>query len=78
MSVPLAAEVVGFSQGAALMMPMGDMQGISSETEVLPSGNVHAVKVGNSLLGRVLDGMGEPLDSALSLPLNHESLNGYD
>jgi type III secretion protein N (ATPase) len=69
MSVPLAAEVVGFSQGAALMMPMGDMQGISSETEVLPSGNVHAVKVGNSLLGRVLDGMGEPLDSASRGPL---------
>jgi ATP synthase in type III secretion protein N len=34
----MKAEVVGFSQGSALLMPMGDMQGISGETEVIPSG----------------------------------------
>lgn len=65
----MRAEVVGFSQGSALLMPMGDMQGISGETEVIPSGHVHMVPVGNALLGRVLDGMGDPIDTATHGPL---------
>lgn len=65
----MKAEVVGFSQGSALLMPMGDMQGISSDTEVIPTGRVHMVPVGNALLGRVLDGMGEPMDTATHGPL---------
>ena len=35
LELEMKAEVVGFSQGSALLMPMGDMQGISSETEVI-------------------------------------------
>jgi type III secretion protein N (ATPase) len=66
----MKAEVVGFSHGSALLMPMGDMQGISSETEVIPTGQVHLVPVGNSLLGRVLDGMGDPIDTATRGPLH--------
>ncbi len=65
----MKAEVVGFSQGSALLMPMGDMQGISSDTEVIPTGQVHMVPVGNGLLGRVLDGMGEPIDTTTHGPL---------
>ncbi len=65
----MKAEVVGFSQGSALLMPMGDMQGISSDTEVIPTGQVHMVPVGNGLLGRVLDGMGEPIDMTTHGPL---------
>jgi type III secretion protein N (ATPase) len=66
----MKAEVVGFSHGSALLMPMGDMQGISSETEVVPTGQVHLVPVGNSLLGRVLDGMGDPIDTSTRGPLH--------
>ncbi len=66
---PMKAEIVGFSQGSALLMPMGDMQGISSDTEVIPTGHVHMVPVGNALLGRVLDGMGDPIDVATKGPL---------
>lgn len=66
----MKAEVVGFSHGSALLMPMGDMQGISSETEVIPTGQVHLVPVGNSLLGRVLDGMGDPIDTSTRGPLH--------
>lgn len=69
-SIDMKAEVVGFSQGSALLMPMGDMQGISSETEVIPTGHVHLVPVGNGLLGRVLDGMGDPIDTATHGPLH--------
>ncbi len=65
----MKAEVVGFSEGSALLMPLGDMQGISSETEVLPTGQVHMVPVGPGLLGRVLDGMGDPLDESTHGPL---------
>jgi type III secretion protein N (ATPase) len=68
--IDMKAEVVGFSQGSALLMPMGDMQGISSETEVIPTGHVHLVPVGNGLLGRVLDGMGDPIDTATHGPLH--------
>ncbi len=59
----LAAEVVGFSRQAALLTPLGDTQGISGSTEVIPTGSVQQVSVGPNLLGRVLDGMGRPLDS---------------
>ncbi len=68
--IGMKAEVVGFSLGSALLMPMGDMQGISSDTEVIPTGQVHLVPVGNTLLGRVLDGMGDPIDISTRGPLN--------
>jgi type III secretion protein N (ATPase) len=58
----LQAEVVGFAEEAALLTPLGDIQGISSSTEVLPSGSVHMVPVSPTLLGRVLDGLGNPMD----------------
>ncbi len=66
----MKAEVVGFSEGTALLMPLGDMQGISSNTEVFPTGQVHMVPVGSALLGRVLDGMGDPLDLDTGGPLH--------
>lgn len=70
LELEMKAEVVGFSQGSALLMPMGDMQGISNNTEVIPTGRVHLVPVGNTLLGRVLDGLGDPIDTASRGPLH--------
>jgi type III secretion protein N (ATPase) len=58
----LKAEVVGFAQEAALLTPLGDIQNLSTATEVIPSGSVHLVPVGPDLLGRVLDGLGRPMD----------------
>jgi type III secretion protein N (ATPase) len=58
----MKAEVVGFHRDAALLTPIGDMIGISSATEVTPTGRMHMVPVGPGLLGRVLDGLGRPLD----------------
>jgi type III secretion protein N (ATPase) len=60
----MKGEVVGFARDAALLTPIGDMYGISSATEVIPTGRAHMVPVGNGLLGRVLDGLGRPLDEA--------------
>jgi type III secretion protein N (ATPase) len=58
----LEAEVVGFQKDAALLTPLGDMVGISGSTEVIPTGRTHMVPVGYGLLGRVLDGLGRPMD----------------
>jgi type III secretion protein N (ATPase) len=59
----LRAEVIGVSRQATLLMPFGDLDGISSQTEVVNLGRAQTVKVGPTLLGRVLDGLGEPRDS---------------
>jgi type III secretion protein N (ATPase) len=65
----MLAEVVGFRQNAALLTPLGDMTGVSSRTEVVPTGRVQSVGVGPALLGRVLDGLGRPLDAAEKGPI---------
>ncbi|MFT7108640.1 MAG: type III secretion protein N (ATPase) [Psychrobacter glaciei] len=59
---PLLAEVVGLSKSIALLTPIGDMYGVSTSTEVIPTGAEHEVGVGPELLGHVLNGLGEPLN----------------
>jgi ATP synthase in type III secretion protein N len=68
----LAAEVVGFAGAEALLSPIGDTQGISPNTEVLPTGSVQTVAVGPGLQGRVLDGFGRFIDG-LELPFAPEA-----
>lgn len=58
----LRAEVVGVSKHATLLMPFGDLDGISAQTVVVNLGRMPTIKVGECLLGRVLDGFGEPID----------------
>lgn len=65
----MKAEVVGFAGREALLTPMGDLYGVSSHTEVIPTGRMQMVPVGPELLGRVLNGMGEPLDVGTKGPL---------
>jgi ATP synthase in type III secretion protein N len=69
----LQAEVVGFSKQAALLTPLGEIYGISSSTEVIPTGKTQTVPVGPGLLGRVLDGLGRPIDAATKGPLDAET-----
>ena len=59
---PVPAEVVGFREGSVLLMPVGEMQGIGPGCEVVATGRQLRVKVGMELLGRVLDGLGNPID----------------
>lgn len=63
----LKAEVVGFIKQVALLTPLGDLQGISPATEVIPTGTIHSVPVGDCLLGRVLNGLGTPIDGGAPL-----------
>ena len=63
------AEVVGFDGELVLMSPMGPIEGLSSQTRVIPTGEPHRVAVGDFALGRVLDGMGQRfLDAGPSMP----------
>ena len=66
------AEVVGFTKDAALLTALGTMSGISGETQVIPTHRVHMVPVGDALLGRVLDGLGRPLDVETKGPIRPE------
>jgi flagellum-specific ATP synthase len=59
---PVATEVVGFRGGRTLLMPLGELHGIGPGTPVQPTGGPFRVAVGDSLLGRVIDGLGTPLD----------------
>ena len=59
---PVLAEVVGFRQNRVLLMPLGQMEGISPGSKVTATDKAFTVKVGESLLGRVLNGLGEPID----------------
>jgi flagellum-specific ATP synthase len=56
------AEVVGFRNHRVLLMPLGDISGIHPGSEVVALGRPLQIPVGDALKGRVLDGLGEPLD----------------
>jgi flagellum-specific ATP synthase len=56
------AEVVGFRNHRVLLMPLGDISGIHPGSEVIALGRPLQIPVGESLKGRVLDGLGQPLD----------------
>ncbi|MBI4211441.1 MAG: flagellar protein export ATPase FliI [Deltaproteobacteria bacterium] len=66
---PLKAEVVGFRDQEVLLMPLGNLEGIGLGNDVIPSGHTLTVGVGEGLLGRILDGLGEPLDKETQGPL---------
>jgi type III secretion system H+-transporting two-sector ATPase len=67
---PVKAEVVGFRDGDVLLMPLGELVNVGPHSEVVPTGNCLTVKVGDALLGRVLNGLGEPMDAEFKGPLN--------
>src|SRR5262245_58094410 len=53
------AEVVGLRDGLAVLTPLGDLAGLSSAAEVIPTGQSLRIRVGWGLLGRVLNPFGE-------------------
>ncbi len=69
---PLITEVVGFTKDEVFLSPLGEMTGIGPSSEVIPTRLPLHIKVGPKLLGRVLDGMGRPLDEATKGPLELE------
>jgi len=68
----IMAEVVGFRNNRVLLMPLGDLDGIGPGSKIVARKSNPSVKVGDNLLGRVIDGMGNPLDGKGALVLDHE------
>lgn len=66
---PLLAEIVGLDGDEAVLAPIGDMRGLGAGCAVVRTGGSLTVPVGDALLGRVLDGLGAPLDEAEHGPL---------
>ncbi|MCL2683813.1 MAG: flagellar protein export ATPase FliI [Synergistaceae bacterium] len=64
----LRAEVVGFRTNRVLLMPLGELSDIGPGCDVLSMGRPLGVNVSHALLGRVLDGLGNPLDSLGPIP----------
>jgi flagellum-specific ATP synthase len=59
---PVEAEVVGFSGDRLYLMPTSTLAGVMPNARVIPQRTVARVAVGDGLLGRVIDGAGNPLD----------------
>ena len=66
---PLRTEVVGFTRDEVFLSPLGEMTGIGPSSEVIPTHMPLHIKVGPQLLGRILNGLGEPLDTETKGPL---------
>lgn len=76
----LPAEVVGFRDSTTLLMPLGELEGIAPGDRVLPQRRKLTVPVGWGLLGRVLNGLGYPMDgrpllTETAYPLQNEPPN---
>ena len=59
---PLLAEAVGFIEDDAMLMPLGTSDGVGPDDPVAKTGQPLTIRCSDGLLGRVLDGLGEPID----------------
>jgi len=77
----IEAEVVGFSDQKMYLMPIEPVSGVQPGARVIPNRHVARIPVGDGLLGRILDGRGQPLDRKGPLqiteyaPLHREAIN---
>jgi flagellum-specific ATP synthase len=78
---PINAEVVGFKEGKTLLMPLGELRGVGVGSKIHSKKSVVNMGVGTGLLGRVIDGLGQPMDGKGSLdiadhvPIYRETVN---
>ncbi len=66
------AEVVGFRKNRVLLMPLGDVSGIEPGNRIVVSRERQFIGVGQSMLGRVIDGLGVPLDDGGPLQVDRQ------
>jgi len=77
----LAAEVVGFRGQRVLLMPLGEMHQIHPGCSVVATGRCADHRVGKALIGRILNGLGQPIDglgpieASATRRLHHAPLN---
>jgi len=68
----IAAEVVGFREGKTLLMPLGELRGVGLDSLIAVRREKATLSVGFELLGRVIDGLGRPIDDNGPLQMNEE------
>jgi len=56
------AEIIGFKESEVLLAPLSRMEGVTQRAKVISTGKSHRVGIGEELLGRVINGLGEPVD----------------
>src|SRR5512135_839656 len=59
---PIPAEVVGFRDNKTLLMPLGELRGVGLGSLIAVKRDKASLGVGPALLGRVIDGLGQPID----------------
>ena len=69
---PIKAEVIGFKDGRIVIMPLGDVRGIGPGNRITGLKRKATVKIGDEMLGRVIDGLGNPIDGKGDLSLEKE------
>ncbi len=73
----IKAEIVGFKGEKALFMPYGDIRGVRLGSRIVPESSSPMVGMSDQLLGRVIDGMGQPIDGKGKIPVSsHYNLYG--
>lgn len=78
---PVLAEIVGYQRRTAWLIPLGDHRGLAVDARILPSVRENVCGVDDALLGRVIDGLGQPLDggepveTALVWPLGRRGVS---
>jgi flagellum-specific ATP synthase len=76
-----SVEVIGFREKTVLSMPLGRLQGVKLGNKIVARNAPAVVRVGPKMLGRILDGLGNPIDELGPLefeeeyPLHHEPEN---
>ncbi len=69
---PIPAEVVGFRDNKTLLMPLGELRGVGLDSLIAVRRDKASLRVGPGLLGRVIDGLGNPIDDKGPLHLDEE------
>ena len=73
----IPAEVVGFNEHKVLLMPYTDLEGIGPGSIVDNTGDKLNVRVGDKLIGRIIDALGNPLDDGEPIEYRHRAYSGH-
>ncbi len=68
----IQAEVIGFKENSLILMPFGEIQGVLPGSEILHVGKRATIGVSQKMLGRIINALGEPIDSQGPLPVEDE------
>lgn len=73
---PLSAEVIALREGTLICMPLGEMRGVRSGARAAADDEAPTIVVGEHLLGRVLNGTGQPIDGLGRIDGDHVTIHG--